>query len=168
MRKFISLIIVFLLVGSLMGCRIYKNNTTIASDAPSNMKVYQYKDYGYEVAYPQGYQVQISGGHSPVANPEFGMRLSLYSKDNPYLDIDSIDNINYKDMYQNTEEFINYMHLNIKFEEDLIVDDKHYKIYKLEDDNYYFSFVESDKYIFQLSSSSKTFLKRTIATFKFI
>jgi hypothetical protein len=139
-----------------------------ANDIPSNMKVYQYKDYGYEIAYPQDYKVQISGGHSPLANPEFGMRLSLYSKDNPGLDIDSIDKINFKDKYQSIGEFISYKHLDIKPDEDVIVHDNQNTIYKLEGDNYYFSFFENDKYIFQLSSSSKALLKTVIEYFKFI
>lgn len=168
MSKTIGIIVTFLFVSLMIGCASVKNNPIVAGDVSSNMKVYQYRDYGYEIAYPQEYEVQISGGHSPLANPEFGMRLSLYSKDNPSLDIDSIDKVNYKDKYQSIEEFIIYKHLDIKLDEDYIIDEKTYKIYKLEDDNYYFSFVENDKYIFQLSSSSKTLLRQIIQTFKFI
>ncbi len=110
----------------------------------------------------------MSGGHSPAANPEYEMRLSLYSKDSQLrLDIDSVDKVNYKDKYQNVEDFIKYKHLNIKFDEDFIINDKHNKIYKSESEDYYFSFLENEKYIFQLSSSSKDILKKIMNTFKF-
>lgn len=169
-----------ILVTSLFGCSSFKNkalstNETITGgkvaedDASSNMKVYKYVEYGYEIAYPQNYDIELSGGHSPAANPEFEMRLSVYTKDGlPGVDIDSINKVNNKDKYQNVEEFIKYKHLNVKFDEDIIINDKHNKIYKLEDDNYYFSFFENDKYIFQLSSSSKDILKKIMMTFRFI
>jgi hypothetical protein len=93
----------------------------------------------------------------------------LYSKySRIILDIDSIDKVSYRDKYLNVEEFIKYKQRKVKFDEDIIIDNKHNKIYKSEDDNYYFSFFENEKYIFQLSSSSKKFLKKIMATFTFI
>lgn len=141
----------------------------VETDIPSNWKVYRYSDYGYEVAYPQNYNAVLSGGHSPVANPELGMRLSLSSKGSqPGVDIDSIDKADYKDKYQNVEEYINYKHLNIMFDEDIIINDKTNKIYKLEEGDYYFSFFDNENYIFQISSGSKEILKKIMATFNFI
>ena len=168
MKKIISYIIILLIICSLIGCASSRNSIITADDIFSNLKFYQNDDYGYEIGYPQDYEMQISGGHSPIANPEYGMRLSLYSKGKPSLDIDSIDKANYKDKYQNIEEFINYKHLNIKFDEDVILDDKQNKIYKLDGDNYYFSFFENNEYIFELSSSSKDLLKLIMVSFKFI
>lgn len=166
MSKAIKVIFIMLLLSSLAGCASVKSNTLTITDAPSDMKIYKYEDYGYEIAYPKDYEVQISGGHSPIANPELGTRLSLFSKNNPGLDIDSIDKLNFKDKYQNIEEYINYKHLDIKPDEDFNANDKNNKIYKLDGDNYYFSFFENDKYIFQLSSNSKTLLKKVMENFK--
>jgi hypothetical protein len=135
----------------------------------SNFKIYKNSDLGYEIVYPENYQVQLSGGHSPAANPEFEMRLSLYSKEGlTWLDIDSINKVDYKDKYQSVEDFIKYKQLNIREHEDFIVNDKAYKIYILKDDKYYFAYFENDKHIFQLSSSSKDMLKSIMTNFKLI
>lgn len=180
MRKIKFFTIIFLLAISLIGCSSSKNEAlktndiitnkkVVETDASPNLKVYKYIEYGYEIAYPQNYNISLSGGHSPEANPEFGMRLSLYSEDNQSgLDIDSIDKANYKNKYENVEDFIKYKYLNLKLDEDFIINDKYNKIYKLEGDNYYFSYFENKDYIFQLSSSSKDVLKKIIPTFKFI
>lgn len=179
-KKLKYFIIIFILITSLIGYTNSKNETVktndlltdkkiVETDTISSLKVYKYIEYGYQIAYPQTYSADLSGGHSPVANPEFGMRLSLTSKDGqPALDIDSIDKVNYKDKYQNVEGFIKYTKLNVKLEEGITINNEHNKIYKLEGDNYYFSFFENEKYIFQLSSSSKDVLKTVMTTFKFI
>jgi hypothetical protein len=147
----------------------HSNEEVVETDTPLNMKAYRYNEYGYEIGYHPSFDIEISGGHSPAANPEYGMRLSLYSKDSQLrLDIDSVEKVNYKDKYQSVEDFIKYKHLNIKFDEDFIINDKHNKIYKSESEDYYFSFLENEKYIFQLSSSSKDILKKIMITFKFI
>lgn len=144
-------------------------NGIAETDIPPDWKVYRYSDYGYEIAYPREYNAALSGGHSPVANPELGMRLSLSSKDNqPGLDIDSINKVDYKDKYQNVEEYIKYKHLTIMFDENITINNKANKIYKLKDDNHYFSFFENENYIFQFSSNSKEILKKIMTTFIFV
>jgi hypothetical protein len=149
--------------------RINENVTAITTSVPLNMKIYRYSEYGYEISYPQNYIVVLSGGHSPVANPEYGMRLSLHSKDGIFtLDIDSVDKVKCMNKYKNYKEFIKYKLLNLKLDGEIIIKQKKNEIYKLEDDNYYFSFIENDEYIFQLSSNSKDLLKTIMLNFRFI
>jgi outer membrane murein-binding lipoprotein Lpp len=142
----------------------------IKADIPLDWKAYRYPEYGYEVSYPESYNTNVSGGHSPVANPEFGMRLSLYSNDRePNLDIDSIDKVNFKDKYKNTEDFIKYkFKSNIIFDENIVIKNNNNKIYKIKDDNYYFAYFENTNFIFQFSCSSKETLKKIMSTFNFI
>lgn len=147
----------------------YKNEIAVADDVQPNMKVYRYSEYGYEVSYPQNYNVVISGGHSPVANPEYEMRLGLYSKDSRNtLSIDTINKVIFRDKYSNFDEFIKYKGLNLRFDEEVTINHNHRKIYKVKGDNYYLSSFENDKYIFQFSSSSKEFLEKIMSTFKFL
>jgi cell division protein FtsB len=143
----------------------------IRPDIPLDWKVYRYLQYGYEVAYPENYYASISGGHSPAANPELEMRLSLSTKDNsqPWVDIDSIGKTNYKDKYQNVEDYIKYKFQDgIVFDENIIVNNHINKIYKMKDDNYYFSFIENRSFIFEFSCSSKEILQKIMNTFIFI
>jgi len=135
-------------------------------EIPSDWKVYRNLEYGYEVAYPTDYSPSISGGHSVAANPEFGMRLSLYSKDNrPTVDIDPIK----IDTFHNIDNFI-----KIQYRGDMMPDgsvsinNENYNIYRINNDDYYFVFFSNDSYIFQLSSSSKEILTKIIRTFAFI
>lgn len=149
---------------------ITKHNKIVAADVvPSNMKVYRYEECGYEVSYPYNYFVVLSGVHSPVTNPEYGMRLSLHSEDRRIImDIDSVNKINYRDKYENYVEFIKYKHLNLSLDEENIVKHKPISIYRLKDEDYYFLFFENDEHIVQLSSNSKEFLKTIMITFRFI
>lgn len=142
---------------------------TIGVEIPENWKMYRYLELGYEIAYPQDYNLGISGGHSPAANPELGMRLSLSSKDNQVsLDIDLIDKVGYEDKYTNAEEYVKFKNMNLIIDEDNSVNIDNNKIYKLEGETYYLFFVENENYIFRLSSSSKETLKKVIKTFRFI
>lgn len=143
--------------------------SVIATSNPSNMKTYRYNEYAYEVSYPQSYNAVLTGGHSPMANPEYEMRLSLYSKDGrTTLDIDSVNKIDYKDKYENYKDFIKYKRLNLSLDEEITIKNKKNNIYILLDDNYYFSFIENDKHIFQLSSNSKALLKTILSNSRFI
>lgn len=180
MKKIIILIILMVIVSSIV---IYTNNifhdylrkdgnqsvSVMPTSVPLNMKTYRYNEYGYEVSYPQSYNAVLSGGHSPVANPEYEMRVSLYSKGGrTILDIDSVNKIDYMNKYENYNEFIKYKRLNLSLNEEIIIKNKKNKIYKLVDDNYYFSFLENDKYIFQLSSNSKDLLKTIMFNFRLL
>lgn len=179
MRKIKYFSVLCILVTLLMGCSSLKNevqktsNTitdkkVVETNVFANLKSYKNIEAGYEIAYPENYEIQQSGGHSPLANPEYEMRLSLYSKEGlPGLDIDSINKLNYKDKYRNIESFIKYKHLNLKTDEDFIINSKSNKIYRLEGENYFFVFFENNKNIFQLSSSTKDILKKIMISFKF-
>lgn len=173
MKKLKYLLIMVIFAASLTACA--EPVKEVSADEPaetaigSSYKTYKYIEYGYEISYPETYGASISGGHSPAANPEFGMRLSLSSPDSPAaLDIDSIDKAGFEEKYQNSEDFIKYKKLKVKLDEEIMENDSKIKIYRLEDDDYYFSFFENEKYIFQLSSGSKDLLKDMAATFKFI
>lgn len=179
MRKIKYISVLCILITLFMGCSSLKNevqkknniatdNKDFKTDTSANMKRFKNIEAGYKIAYPKNYEVQQSGGHSPVANPEYEMRLSLYSKDGlPGLDIDSINKVNYKDKYRNIEGFIKYKRLNLKIDENFIINSESNKIYRLEEENYFFVFFENDKNIFQLSSSSKDILKKIMISFKF-
>lgn len=143
--------------------------SVMATSVPLNMNTYRYNEYGYEVSYPQSYNTGSSGGHSPVANPEYEMRLSLCSWDSKTkLDIDTVNKIDYMDKYENYKEFIKYKRLNLSLSEEIFIKNKKNKIYRLVADNYYFSFLENEKYIFQLSSNSKDLLKTILFNFRFL
>lgn len=178
MIKIRFFIVLLILVILLMGCSSSKNEALstsgpvtnkkiIGTYASTDLKFYKYNELGYEIVYPENYFIDLSGGHSQEANTEYETRLSLYSKDGkPGLDIDTINKVNYKDKYKNAEDYIKYKNLNIKIEEDVIINDMFNKIFKMEGDNYYFAFFENDRYIFQLSSGSKDFLKKIMMTFR--
>lgn len=135
-------------------------------EVSSNWKIYKYPEYGYEVSYPPDYNPSISGGHSVAANPEFEMRLSLYSKDNqPAVDIDSIK----IDTFHNVDNFIKSQYRDEMTPDGSIsLNDENHKIYCINGDDYYFVFFSNKSYIFQLSSSSKELLTKIARTFVFI
>ncbi len=135
-------------------------------EIPSDWKMYRYLEYGYEVAYPTDYSPSISGGHSVAANPEFGMRLSLYSKDNhPTVDIDSIK----IDTFHNIDNFIKSKYRgDMTPDGSISINNENHNIYSINGDDYYFVFFSNGSYIFQLSSSSKELLTKIARTFAFI
>lgn len=132
----------------------------------SDWKIYKYPEYGYEVSYPPDYSPSISGGHSVDWNPEFGMRLSLYSKDNhPTVDIDSIK----IDTFDSIDNFIkNKYRGDMTPDESFSINNENHNIYSINGDDYYFVFLSDGSYIFQLSSSSKELLTKIARTFTFI
>ncbi|WP_308898509.1 hypothetical protein [Candidatus Desulfosporosinus nitrosoreducens] len=132
---------------------------------PQDWKIYRYLECGYEIAYPENYEPSISGGHSVVANPEYEVRLSLYSKEQPYVDIDSIRIDTYKSI-------INFIQNNFKnrivIDGNMVVNNVNCNIYKSVEENYYYIFLSNSRYIFQISSESKETIEKVSKTFMFI
>ncbi len=146
------------------------NNSHASRENPpeisSYWQIYRYLEYGYEVSYPPDYNPSISGGHSVTANPEFGMRLSLYSKDNqPAVDIDTIK----IDTFHNVDNFIKSKYRDeMTSDGGFSINHENHNIYCINGDDYYFVFFSNKSYIFQLSSSSKELLTKIARAFVLI
>lgn len=137
---------------------------------PSKWKAHKYADYGFEFACPQSYRVEESSGHSPMANPEYGERISLYSTTGDWADLD-IDQItkegDFADKYHTAEEFIQYQDYPFDLQEEYTANEESHTIYGVKG-QYYRSYFENDKTIFELTCTSRHFLKKIMGTFKLI
>jgi hypothetical protein len=137
----------------------------------ANWKTYRNEELKFEFKYPDNYKIDITGGHSPLAHPELGIRISIIPKgvtpdiNNPYIDINLINPA----YFVSLDDYISKTYENrISPIGELSIGNIVVKIYKLENADFFYTFLRNESSIFDISSPSKDFLVKVLSTFRFL
>jgi hypothetical protein len=137
----------------------------------ANWKTYRNEELKIEFKYPDNYKIDITGGHSPLAHPELGIRISIIPKgitpdiNNPYIDINLVNPA----YFASLDDYIPKTYENrISPIDELSIGNIVIKIYKLENADFFYIFLRNKGPIFDISSPSKDFLVKVLSTFRFL
>lgn len=137
--------------------------------SPEQWETYRNEEYGFEIRYPNEYKIEISGGHSPAANPELLSRISVVAQrpdiTTSYVDIQMVDG----KQFSGIEDY-----KTKKYQKEFVLIDRtdvegvDYQVFRLGNWDFFFVFLENKDYIFNISSPDKEFLTQILSTFRFI
>jgi hypothetical protein len=137
----------------------------------ASWKTYRDEELKIEFKYPDNYRIDVTGGHSPLAHPELGIRISIMPKgitpdiNNPYIDINLVNPA----YFASLDDYISKKYENrISPIDELSIGNIVIKIYKLENADFFYTFLRNKSSIFDISSPSKDFLVKVLSTFRFL
>jgi hypothetical protein len=129
-------------------------------EVPEGWRVFRHLNLGFEVGLPQSWKAVTGEGgqEKPI--------LSIISE-NSSVKVDFItEDIK---VYWNIDNYINKKYkYSIYVKESIVINNQRYDIYKQPGIKRYYILLKGKNYIFDISSTSEEYLKRIIATFKFI
>ncbi len=129
-------------------------------EVPEGWRVFRQLSLGFEVGLPKSWKAET--GEGGLGKPV----LSIISE-NSSVKVDFVTE-DIKD-YWNIDNYINKKYkYDIYVKDSIVINNQRYDIYKQSGTKRYYILLKGKNYIFDISSTSEEYLKKIIATFKFI
>lgn len=166
LKKLIIVLIILLAIG--LGVYIWQGERNVK--IPEGWQVYSNELLGFQLAYPEDYKIDESGGHSPLANPEVRGNIRIDPKvpgpDTPNLEILVIDVSEFSSLQD---------YMDKKYRDGFIpvgqvkIQNRDYEILRLGNWDSFYVFLENQDYVFAVNSPfGEELMKEILSTFKFL
>lgn len=137
----------------------------IPPDVPEGWKIYRFLEFGFEIGYADGSNINIEPSNDNSKNTNGEIEFIISSSNSNDLVIYAV-NIQ---EYNNINNYLNRFHKGrLYVKKSIYINNQKIDLYKKSGEKHYHFILKNKNHIFDINSSSEELLIQTIGTFKFI